>query len=479
LQGQVSLDLPGDLSRGLGNALGHMAPQGWNRGVLGHGGSVIPGGVEPRLNPSLTPSPPIQVLGGDPGLNPSPGPSPPIQYLGGHKAGDALPADTRQVLNQVLDTAGAQSTSAFIERGGEPARQFLDQVIANASQTADRWGGANLLPAAARQQVVNELTSAIQLDRHFANLEAVASHTVAAARAAALGLLAADAARQLNNSGSRASAAELLRDLRSGAFMPSALFDRPRTLTEAAAVSREMMALLRALEALLAGPTLGLGSTTLAALMKLIANYGMSEQLAGLLLNPGPALPGIAGRFELLRLLALLNGQLLDAKGNPMIKAEGMALKLDEMLWFSLLGGLIHATPDESRFAARLSPLLLYGFDAIFSLVGVDGRALALPRYLAVQVQVNSGKAQSAFGQAPFSEGWIRALIERLKDAALPEHNFLGGQLEEALTDERFFLATLGGRVEAGQAVPGTFALNPVSFGHVPAPVFSTGFAFA
>src|SRR5262249_22700890 len=155
----------------------------------------------------------------------------------------------------------------------------------------------------------------------------------------------------------------------------------------------------RALEALLAGGTLGLSDTTLAAVMKLIAGEGRGEQLAGMLPNPVPMLPGTVGRFELLRFMSLLNGQMLDAKGNPMIKAEGLPLKLDEMLWFSLLGGLIHATSDESRFAARLSPLVLYGFDAIFSLVGFDGRALALPRYLAVQVQVNSRKEQSAFGQ--------------------------------------------------------------------------------
>lgn len=474
LQGQIELNLPGGPAHGPDGESGNSGRGGPNFGPPGQGaqaGSAYPGNglhlgqIKHAVQSELAEA--------------SSTASSAARYLTGRGDGASFSADTRQVLNQVLDTAGARQVGEFLERGGEPARQFVDRVLTNASQTADNWGGATRLSDAVRQQVANELTSVIQLDRHFATLEAAANHTVAAARVATLGLLAADAARETGNTGLRASAAEMLRDLRAGAFLPPALFDRPMTLTEAAAISREMLALLRALEAMMAGEIPGLSSTTLAAIMKLIGQEGMSEQLAGLLPNPGPALPGIAGRFEMLRFISLLNGQLLDAKGNPMMKAEGLPLKLDEMLWFSLLGGLVHATPDESRFAARLSPLVLYGFDAIFSLVGFDGRALALPRYLAVQVQVNSRKEQSAFGQVPFSEGWIRALIERLKDASLPEHNFLGEQLEEALTDERFFLATLGGKVEAGRTVPGSFALTPVAFDHAPAQGFSTGFAFA
>ena len=73
---------------------------------------------------------------------------------------------------------------------------------------------------------------------------------------------------------------------------------------------------------------------------------------------------------------------------------------------------------------------------------------------------MNGSSPEWLFGQAPFSEGWVRALIERLKDAASVKRNALGERLEEALSDGRFHLGMFKGRVADGQALPETFELS-------------------
>ena len=108
----------------------------------------------------------------------------------------------------------------------------------------------------------------------------------------------------------------------------------------------------------------------------------------------------------------------------------------------------------------RLSPLLIYGFDAVYSLIGFDGRMLNPPHFVAVQTHVNGSDLEWVYGQPPLSEGWMRALIERLKDAAQAEHNLLGEMLEEALSDGRFHAALVGGAVSEGQAQPDTFTVT-------------------
>jgi hypothetical protein len=108
----------------------------------------------------------------------------------------------------------------------------------------------------------------------------------------------------------------------------------------------------------------------------------------------------------------------------------------------------------------RLSPLLIYGFDAVYSLIGFDGRTLNPPHFAAVQAQVNGSETEWVYGQPPLSEGWMRALIERLKDSAQADHNLLGEMLEEALADGRFHAALVGGKVSEGHAEPDTFAVT-------------------
>ena len=141
------------------------------------------------------------------------------------------------------------------------------------------------------------------------------------------------------------------------------------------------------------------------------------------------------------------------------MSADGKPLKLGELLWFSSLGGLFEPGLLD-RHLAKSSAFMGAGFDAIFSLIGFDGRALTMPRYLAVQAQINGSSPEWLFGQVPFTEGWVRTLIERLKDAASPKRNALGEKLEEALTDGRFQLGLFKGQVAGGRALPQSFELS-------------------
>jgi len=150
-----------------------------------------------------------------------------------------------------------------------------------------------------------------------------------------------------------------------------------------------------------------------------------------------------------------LRGQV---EGKPLLLVDGSPARLSELLWFGPTGGMFDATASD-RSNVRLSPMLVYGFDAIFSLVASDGRPLALPIFMAIQAQVNGSRPECLFGQPPLSEGWMRALIERLKDSAQLQQNALGERLEVALTDGRFHLGVLRGSVEDGTAVRGTFDL--------------------
>ena len=186
------------------------------------------------------------------------------------------------------------------------------------------------------------------------------------------------------------------------------------------------------------------------------------ELLAQALANSGPTFPGLAGRLEIPRLIAALDGILTDAAGRPLIMADGTPLKLGELLWFN-------ARPDSAvdlwaldRFPTRLSPVLVHGFDAVYSLIGFDGRPLSLPRFMAIQSQINASEFEWLFGQAPLSEGWIRSAIEFLKDSISVDHNVLGELLEEAVTSGRFHLTVMRGTVEEGKAVSGSFSFTPM-----------------
>ena len=184
----------------------------------------------------------------------------------------------------------------------------------------------------------------------------------------------------------------------------------------------------------------------------------MLDELLSLLT---PTLPGRAARMEIPRLVAALGGALVDAEGRAFVTKDGVPLKLDQLMWLGSLGGVLQGMASGAESSpVRLSPLLIFGFDAVYSLIGFDGRTLNPPHFAAVQAQVNGSEMEWVYGQPPLSEGWMRALIERLKDSAQAEHNLLGEMLEEALADGRFHAALVGGTVSEGEAQPDTFAVT-------------------
>ena len=104
----------------------------------------------------------------------------------------------------------------------------------------------------------------------------------------------------------------------------------------------------------------------------------------------------------------------------------------------------------------------MYGFDAVYSLIGFDGRSLSAPRFLAIQSQINSSEFEWIFGNAPLSESWVRAAIELLKDSCSLDNNILGEMLEESLAAGRFHLAVIRGVVEEGKPVAGSFSFSQI-----------------
>jgi hypothetical protein len=194
----------------------------------------------------------------------------------------------------------------------------------------------------------------------------------------------------------------------------------------------------------------------------LAGTAGGADALDELLALLPPTLPGRAARLEIPRLVAALGGVLADAEGHAFVTKDGVPLKLDQLMWMGSLGGVLKSLAGAGAESSpvRLSPLLIYGFDAVYSLIGFDGRTLTPPHFAAVQAQVNGSEMEWVYGQPPLSEGWMRALIERLKDSAQADHNLLGEMLEEALADGRFHAALVGGQVSEGAAQPDTFAVT-------------------
>lgn len=261
----------------------------------------------------------------------------------------------------------------------------------------------------------------------------------------------------------RAHPQEVLRDLRAGAFLPPQEQFNPFPLTGRARVAAEMMELMRTLDAVegaLQRATAHAGeaqkANTEAAFVAWLksgalgAADGAVEELLSLVL---PALPGRAARWEIPRLVAELQGLLTDAEGRALLARDGTPLRLDRLLWLGAAGGLLGSAFEGEHAPSSLSPLTLYGFDAVYTVVGFDGRTLASPHFVAVQSAVNNSQFEWVFGHEPFTDGWVRELIERLKDSAVVEHNLFGETLEDALNDGRFHVALLSVEVEEGAPV--------------------------
>lgn len=342
--------------------------------------------------------------------------------------------------------------------------RHIERILHFATRGVDDRLGRGERPERIARQIMADTSGVVRLGEHFSHLERVGGEPVRRAYESVLNFAL--------NSGDDESnrlrlIAELLRDLRTGAFLHPRDIEGPFPLTGRARIVSEMMALMRTIEAIerfaaemRANPNGKLnGDLSFFSLSRIagVINGDVVELLAQALAKAGPTLPGMAGRIEIPRLVAALDGILTDAAGRPLTFADGTPLKLGELLWFNARPDAIVDLWSGDRFSTRLSPLLLHGFDAVYSLIGFDGRPLSLPRFMAIQSQINASEFEWFFGHAPLSEGWMRSAIEFLKDSISFDHNVLGEMLEEAITSGRFHFAVMRGTVEEGKAVDGSF----------------------
>lgn len=429
-----------------------------------------------------------------------------IAHLRGGAGGEHIPRELRQVLDSASRVLGSDLLAALERRGPSGdvghAVKIIEHALASVARTLERVaeaGGsaAANVPPRVYGEAVGELLAATMLDKHFRKAEATGGRVVAQAEAALARLLYGD---RPGGGGGRPGdfgspgrpgpglpaphPLEVLRDLQTGAFRPPEVGRSPFPLTGRALVATEMMEMMRTLDAadqvmreLLAttrnggAPVVaafGMGEgdeTPLLTLLRVLAGTptsGAADVLDELLATLTPALPGRAARMEIPRLVAALGGVLADAEGRALVTKDGAPLKLDQLMWMGSLGGVLKSLggAGAESLPVRLSPLLIYGFDAVYSLIGFDGRTLNPPHFAAVQAQVNGSELEWVYGQPPLSEGWMRALIERLKDSAQADHNLLGEMLEEALAEGRFHAALVCGTVSEGEAQPDTFAVT-------------------
>jgi hypothetical protein len=453
-----------------------------------------------------------------------------------HGHGHAHGVDARGLLESAADSAasrldrmasggGRQTRDALAyaltrdagERGGEKVFKLLDhalnhlgQDLKHAGRDATRLGddggpfarlhgdsgedGARFTVARGAEhharEIVEELVSALQLNRHLNHLEKTGGTVVRQAEEAIARALygANEIGRGLvgrpahvdepqpaspwsPSPSQRPTPQEVLRDLRAGAFLPAQERYSPFPLTGRARVAAEMMELMRTLDAVEGAlrrasegvaARKGLSDSAVAYLMRAKAGVAAApenvvDELAALLT---PSLPGRAARALIPAHVAAMNGLLTDADGRALLARDGAPLRLERLLWLSAAGGLLGSAFKGEGFPARTSPSLLYGFDAIYTVIGFDGRTLAAPHFVAVQAAANEAEEEWIFGRQPLTMGWARELIERLKDSAVVEHNLLGETLEEALADGRFHVALLSVEVREGAPAPDSSAVK-------------------
>lgn len=399
----------------------------------------------------------------------------PIQNPRGEDRGKNLSPDAQRLLDAVSEMLGRDRVGEVMDRHSRASiEKFVAHILSQADQLSAR--PSEFIDAANRelpQRSIEQLAAVLQLAGHFAQLEEKGGEVVRRAENAVWQLLVSEKPGEQSHQ-TTFSPWELLRDLRSSAFLPAQELSNPFPLTGRARVVSEMMELLRTLDALerimqqQQGRTAvsvsgGLETMEASALMSRMANGAevSPEEMLGSLLGL-PMLPGRAGRAEMLRFMAALNQPLTDAQGRVLLNKEGVALKPNELLWLNIAGGRVASEFSTELFPAHLSPTLIHSFDAVYSLIGFDGRSLAATHFVAVQAQVNASDLEWVFGQPPLTEGWTRALIERLKDSAPPDYNLLGEMLEEALLDGRFHTVLFHGAVEDGIPVAQTFSITQI-----------------
>lgn len=417
-----------------------------------------------------------------------------IQYLRGQVEGKELPPHIQSALDTLTSVMNRNTIHNLVSEGGAQGEakveKFVERAVEYLNRTGERLNGTGHDANHALQQTVEDLAGAIQLGKYFARAEQTGGSSSALSRAEEMVLqfLYGDAnnrsgeARPLQNEGRAMQAAELLRDLRSGVFLPTQESLSPFPLTGRARIVNEMMELMHTLEAIervlqdpnLQGKTATAGKGEAGAMSNgfeagaLGAEHALEELLSLL-----PTLPGRAGRDEMARVLSAFKGAVKDAEGRTLLAKDGTPLKLDHLLWLGTAGSLLGKSFAAGTLSTQLSPLIVYGFDAIYSLIGFDGRTLSPPHFAAVQAQINGSEMEWVFGQPPLSEGWMRALIERLKDSGIPDHNSLGEMLEESLAGGRFHAVLMQGSVHEGEAVKDSFNIAKL----LPGAAVETAFA--
>lgn len=406
----------------------------------------------------------------------------------GSESESALRPEARQALDMALNLGGHKAAARLIERYGSQLENYLERVLPRVSTQLSNSGGGNGPSKQEIHHAVNELTSLLKLGMHFDHVEKTGGPVVRQAEDLVIRFLArpepvrsvVGEVRSPLGEVSRLHPLEILRDLRSGAFLPAQESRNPFPLTGRARVATEMMELMRTLEAIerfMQKLEAHLGrdgdiSSTIQQAEEMLCGANGEEALATTLddgeiaawrelLAQRPSIPGRKGRDEIENFIRSCGGMLTDTDGHALLVTEdGTPLKLDKLLWLNSAGGWRGAAFDAEQFPARLSPNIMFGFDALYSLIGFDGRTLSPPRFAAVQTQINGSELEWVFGQPPLSQGWMRSLIERLKNSAAPDHNSLGEMLEEALLDQRFHVVLVQGSVADGDIVPDSFAMT-------------------
>jgi hypothetical protein len=300
-----------------------------------------------------------------------------VKYLRGNGEGGSLPIDVRGALDTLKTALGRQPLEELLSERGHKVEKLIDHFLRQSERASER-GGEHAKRTIHR--VADELVSAVQLEKHFARLERTGGDAARRAEEAVFRLLFTlpEEGRndhQLNYPRGHQhdrQVTELWRDLRSGAFIPAQESYSQFQLTGRARVVNEMIELLHTLDALERGasqqfPGGAKGAGQQATLAETLAGRlaNLTEAELAELLNLLPTLPGRAGRNEMVRLLAALSGPLMDADGKMLLAKDGTPLKPDQLLWLNTLGGLPGSSFKGELFPTHLSPLIVFGFDAL------------------------------------------------------------------------------------------------------------------
>jgi hypothetical protein len=168
-----------------------------------------------------------------------------LDYLNGRGDGSNLRPGSRQLLDQVGRSVGHSALRDFIEQSGRSGTDALGRILHEANQTPQQTG-ANHSQNQIRD-LTNELLSTVQLTRHLSQLEQAGSPAVQRAREASLSLPAfrdGTPAMAACYCAPQISIAELLRDVRGGAFLQACELNSPLPFSGSVRISREMVALI-------------------------------------------------------------------------------------------------------------------------------------------------------------------------------------------------------------------------------------------